>query len=111
MYSYFHSGRFNLEDNEDMDEVAKEILKSSHDIFKITCNAIKSGIDEGLIRRDVDPVEMTVFLNLIVKGLTEVSPGFKKVLEKRGIAQHQFFVDAADFMHHMLMNPDKLDTK
>lgn len=106
MYSYFHSGRFNLEDSEDMDGVIKEILKLDHDIIAITRNAIKSGIDEGLIRSDVDPVEMTVFLNLIVKGLTEISPGFKKVLEKRGITQHQFFVDAADFIHHMLMNPD-----
>ncbi|WP_226990621.1 hypothetical protein [Methanosarcina acetivorans] len=90
-----------------MDEVAKEILKLDHDIIAITRNAIKSGIDEGLIRSDVDPVEMTVFLNLIAKGLTEMSPRFKKVLEKRGITQHQFFADAADFMHHMLMNPDR----
>jgi len=110
-YLYFQSGRFNLENNEDMDEIVKEILKLRQDTFSITCNAIKSGIDEDLIRRDVDPVEVTVFLTLIVKGLTEMRPDFRKILEKRGIAQHQFFVDAAYFIHHMLMNPDKLDTK
>lgn len=107
MYLYFRSGRFNLEDYENMDEAAKEILKLNHDKFLITCDAIKSGIDEGSIRSNVDPIEMTIFLNLIVKGLTELHPDFKKVLEKRGITQHQFFVDAADFIHHMLMNPDK----
>lgn len=90
-----------------MDEAAKEILKLNHDKFLLTCDAIKSGIDEGSIRSNVDPVEMTIFLNLIVKGLTELHPDFNKVLEKRGITQHQFFVDAADFIHHMLMNPDK----
>lgn len=94
-----------------MDEAAKEILKLNQDIFAITCNAIKSGIDNGLIRCDVDPFEMTIFLNLIVKGLTELHPDFKIVLEKRGITQHQLFVDAADFIHHMLMNPDKCDIK
>lgn len=111
VYLYFRSGRFDLEDNKDMNEVAKEILKLRQDTFTITCNAIKSGIDEGLIRRDIDPVEVTVFLTLIVKGLTEMRPDFKKVLDNRGISQYQFFVDAADFIHRMLMNtenPDKI---
>jgi TetR/AcrR family transcriptional regulator len=110
-YLYFRSGRFDIENNEDMNEVAKEILKLRQDTFEITCNAIKSGIDEGLIRRDIDPVEVTVFLTLIVKGLTEMRPDFKKVLGKRGITQYQFFVDAADFIYRMLMNPEKLDRK
>lgn len=110
-YLYFRSGRFDIENNEDMNEVAKEILKLRQDTFEITCNAIKSGIDEGLIRRDIDPVEVTVFLTLIIKGLTEMRPDFKKVLGKRGITQYQFFVDAADFIYRMLMNPEKLDRK
>ena len=109
-YLYFRSGRFDLEDNKDMNEIAKEILELRLDTFTITCNAIKSGIDEGLIRRDVDPVEMTVFLTLIVKGLTEMRPDFKKILDNRGISQYQFFVDAADFIHRMLMNTENPDT-
>ncbi len=61
-----------------MNEVAKEIIKLRQDTFTITCNAINSGINEGLIRRDTDPVEVTVFLTLIIKGLTEMRPDFKK---------------------------------
>ncbi|HWQ47399.1 MAG TPA: TetR/AcrR family transcriptional regulator [Methanosarcina sp.] len=109
-YLYFRSGRFDLEDNKDMNEVAKEIIKLRQDTFTITCNAIDSGINEGLIRRDIDPVEMTVFLTLIVKGLTEMRPDFKKILDNRGISQYQFFVDAADFIHRMLMNTENTDT-
>lgn len=110
VYLYFRSGRFDLEDNKDMDEVAKEIIKLRQDTFTITCNAINSGINEGLIRRDIDPVEVTVFLTLIVKGLTEMRPDFKKILDNRGISQYQFFVDAADFIHRTLMNTENLDT-
>lgn len=110
VYLYFRSGRFDLEDNKDMDEVAKEIIKLRQDTFTITCNAINSGINEGLIRRDIDPVEVTVFLTLIVKGLTEMRPDFKKILDNRGISQCQFFVDAADFIHRMLMNAENLGT-
>jgi TetR/AcrR family transcriptional regulator len=81
------------------------------DTFTITCNEIKSGIDEGLIRRDIDPVEVTILLTLIVKGLTEMRSDFKEVLDNQGIFQYQFFLDAADFMHRMLMNTEKMDTK
>src|SRR5665647_749050 len=51
-YLYFRSGRFDIEDRKDVNQVAKEILKLRQDTFAITCNAIKSGIDEGLIRSD-----------------------------------------------------------
>lgn len=73
------------------------------DTFTITCNAIKSGIDEGLIRRDIDPVEVTILLTLIVKGLTEMRSDFKEALDNQGISQYQFFVDTADFIHRMLI--------
>lgn len=102
-YLYFRSGRFAIEDSNNINEVAKEILKLRQDTFAITCNAIKSGIDEGLIRRDVDPVEMTVFLTMILKNLTEMRSDFKKVLKKRGIDQYQFFEDVSDLIHYMLL--------
>jgi AcrR family transcriptional regulator len=105
-YLYFRSARFAIEDSEDVNEIAKEILKLRQDTFVITCNAIKSGIDEGLIRHDADPVEMTVFLTLITKSLTEMRSDFKKVLEKQGISQYQFYEDVADFIHRMLMNTE-----
>jgi TetR/AcrR family transcriptional regulator len=106
-YLYFRSGRFAIEDVEDVNEIAKEILKLRQETFDITCNAIKSGIDEGLIRRDMNPVEMTILLTLISKGITEMRSDFKKVLEKQGIGQYQFYVDVAGFMHRLFMNTER----
>ena len=54
---------------------------------------------------------MTVFLTLIVKALTEMRPNFKKVLESHSITPYQFFKDAAGFVHYMLANTEKKDTK
>lgn len=105
-YLYFLSGRFDLEDREAMNKDAKEILRLRQDTFILKCNAIKSGIEEGEIRQDVDPIEMTVFLTMIVKGLTEMRPEVKKVLEGHGISQNQFFRDAADSIHRILMNTE-----
>ena len=106
-YLYFRSERFSIEDNEDLCDDAKKIIELRGEEFVITCNAIKSGIDEGTIRPDLDPVEVTVFLTLVVKALSEMRPDFKKVLETRGIAEHQFFADAAGFVHLMLLNMEK----
>lgn len=105
-YLYFRSGRFTIEDSEDMNKIAKEIFKLRQDTFAITCNAIKSGIEEGLIRPDVDPVEVTIFLTLVTKSLTEMRSDFKKVLVKHGINQYQFYVDVTDFIHRMLLNTE-----
>ncbi|HSD56596.1 MAG TPA: TetR/AcrR family transcriptional regulator [Methanotrichaceae archaeon] len=110
-YLYFRSDRFSIEDNEDLCDDAKKILELRHEEFAITCNAIKSGIDEGTIRPDLDPVEVTVFLTLIVKALSEMRPDFKKVLEVRGIAEHQFFADVAGFVHLMLTSKERKDAK
>jgi len=83
-YLYFLSGRFAIEDRENVNEDAKEILRLRQNSFAIKCNAIKLGIEEGVIRQDVDSVEMTVFVTMIVKGLTEMRPDVKKILEERG---------------------------
>lgn len=109
-YLYFRSGRFDIEDREDAGDV-QEILKLRQDTFMLTCNAVKQGISEDMIRPDLDPVEVTVFLTMIVKGLTEMRPDFQNVLESRGIDQHQFFADVAGFVHRMLMNNEKIGAK
>jgi TetR/AcrR family transcriptional regulator len=110
-YLYFRSDRFSSDDAKDLCDDAKRILELRDEEFAIVCNAIKSGIDEGMIRPDLDPVEVTVFLTLIVKALTEMRPNFEKVLESRGITSYQFFEDVAGFVHHMLANIEKKDTK
>jgi TetR/AcrR family transcriptional regulator len=110
-YLYFRSDRFSIDDGKDLCDDAKRILELRDEEFAIVCNAIKLGIDEGMIRPDLDPVEVTVFLTLIVKALTEMRPNFKKVLEGRGIPPYQFFKDVAGFVHHMLANTEKEDTK
>ena len=106
-YLYFRSERFSIEDGEDLCDDAREILELRRKEFAVTCNAIRSGIDEGTIRPDLDPVEVTVFLTLVVKSLSEMRPDFKKALASRGISEYRFFEDAAGFVHLMLTNKDK----
>lgn len=106
-YLYFRSERFSVDNSDDLCDDAKKILELRSKEFVITCNAIRSGINEGTMRPDLDPVEVTVFLTLVVKALSEMRPGFKKVLESRGITEYKFIADVAGFIHLMLTNKDK----
>lgn len=110
-YLYFRSDRFYIEDNKDLCDDAKKVLELRDEEFTIVCNAIESGMKEGAIRPNLDPGEMTVILTLILKALTEMRSSFKKVLEDRGITSHQFSVDVASLVHHMLANNEKKDGK
>ena len=110
-YLYFRSDRFSIESNEDLCDDAKKVLELRNEEFAIVCNAIESGMAEGMIRSDLDPVEVTVFLTLILKALAEMRPSFKKVLEDRGFTPYQFFKDVAGLAHHMLANTEKKDGK
>ncbi|MGA9098749.1 MAG: TetR/AcrR family transcriptional regulator [Methanotrichaceae archaeon] len=110
-YLYFRSDRFSIEDNEDLCDDAKKILELRNEEFAIVCKAIESGMDEGMIRPDLDPVEVTVFLTLVVKALTEMRPSFNKVLDDRGITQYQFYKDVAGLVHYMLANTEKGNEK
>ncbi|OPY49443.1 MAG: DNA-binding transcriptional repressor FabR [Methanosaeta sp. PtaU1.Bin060] len=110
-YLYFRSDRFSIENNGDLCDDAKRVLELRNEEFAIVCKAIESGMEEGMIRPDLDPIEVTVFLTLILKTLTEMRPSFKKVLEDRRITPNQFFKDVAGLVHHMLANTDKKDGK
>lgn len=110
-YLYSRSDRFSIEDNEDLCDDAKRILELRNEEFAIVCSAIRSGVAEGMIRPDLDPAEVTVFLTLILKALTEMRSSFKKLLEERGISQNQFFRDVAGLVHHMLASTEKKDGK
>lgn len=110
-YLYFRSGRFAIDDRVDVSEDAKEILRLRQETFVITCNAIKMGMKEGTIRADLDPEEVAILLMVIIKGITEMRPDLKKVLEGRRITEHQFFSDVADFVHCMLENKTKKDAR
>mgnify|MGYP000965708904 FL=1 len=124
IYNYFQSGRFNLADkkiskeNERIknhaensipyvSECAMEILKLRKERFSLLCNSIQKGIDDGTIRKDIDPVEVAVLLSAISKSLSNIPSDRKKILQDHGIDHEKYFLDVSDLIQHMIMNKDK----
>lgn len=132
IYNYFQSGRFdmgNIVNREYAEEISKHanpyfILKTSSELsflspiseyakeimslrkerFNIMCSSIQNGIDDGTIRPDVDPIELSVLLSSISKDLSDIPPDHKMILESRGINYDNFVIDVGDFIRHMIMN-------
>lgn len=100
LYVYAGSERFINTDNED----AKEATLLATGMWRLVVEAFLQGIEEGNIRNDLDPVEMSVYFTMITMNALNVSPVFKMILEARGINQDRFWKDLEHFIQPALTN-------
>lgn len=130
-YNYFYSGRFdisNVKENavvcnpydsgvfwKNVDasanwaskEVAGLIVDMNREIFAMMLNAIRSGIDEGAFRKDMDPEEAAIVFTLLLESVPRMRPDLAKVLDEKGTDSARFSRDIGEFMGHMLENKRK----
>ncbi|HEY0195983.1 MAG TPA: TetR/AcrR family transcriptional regulator [Methanobacterium sp.] len=119
IYNYFQSGRFNISSKKDIKqeelddekknlpmpyagEYTQQILQLRKERFKILCNSVQDGIDDGTIRSDVDPVEIAVLLSSISKNISNMPPDHEKLLERRKIPPEKYFADIGELINHMI---------
>jgi len=100
LYSYAGTERFSNADNED----AKKAVELATEMWKLIVEAFLQGQKEGIVRNDLDPVEMSVYLNLITMGTLNVDPVFKMILEARGIDRDKLWEDLSKFIRPALTN-------
>lgn len=100
MFHYAGSNRFEMTDNAE----AKEVLDLSVEMFRRLVEIILQGMDEGIIRNDIDPVEMATYLDATSWGVLDIDPGLKKILKVRGISEDQIFKDFRRFMLPAITN-------
>ena len=94
IYCYAGTERFQMSDNED----AKEILDMTTGIWRLMVEAILQGMKDGTIRKDVDPVEMSIYLNVMTMSALNIDIVYKVILEGRGIHQDKFWNDLQRFL-------------
>lgn len=128
-YSYFQSGRFDLEEivnKEYADEISRQaklyniigsgfilhsvsryaldIIEIRRRMFEIVHNSIIKGMNEGVIRQDINPVETAIILTMMAESAQTIRPDFIKMLESCGINQEKFKDDFGEFISYMLLN-------
>ena len=66
-------------------------------------SSIKRGIEDGVVRSDVNPGAVAVLYMLIAEGLLNMSPDLRGMLEDNGLTMQQFLTDVAELARHMVM--------
>ena len=105
IYRYARTERFQMSDNED----AKELVDLTTGIWRLMVEAILQGMKDGTIRKDVDPVEMSIYINVMSMSALNIDIGFKLILEGRGIHPDKFWKDLQRFLDPAITNRSLID--
>lgn len=87
----------NINNSEEYQELVK-ILKG---LIYTLIGSIQLGVDDGTIRKDVNPIEGAILVSLIFQSMANMSCIYKDILENEGISEQKFGVDVKDFIRHM----------
>ena len=83
-------------------EEFQEVRGLFKELMFIGIDSIQTGKNDGEIRPDVDPVEATVLLSVIINGTVNMGSWSKEILESKGINEQKFTSDTGDLFLHML---------
>lgn len=100
LYNYAESGRFNYKDNED----GMKSIKLGFEIWQLLFDAFNQGKEEGLIRKDLGSLEMSMYLTFLSKSILNIDPAFKLILESKGIHQDRLWEELGSFLLPALTN-------
>ncbi len=83
-------------------EEFQEVRGLFKELMFIGIDLIQTAINDGEIRPDVDPVEATVLLSMIINGMVNMGSWSKEILESKGINEKKFTNDTGDLFLNML---------
>lgn len=83
-------------------EEYQDVMRLLKGLMYILIDSIQSGVCDGTIRKDVNPVEAAILMSLISHGMANMSFLYKDILENEGISEQKFSMDVKDFIHHMV---------
>ena len=98
IYCYTGTERFQMSDNED----AQKIVDLRTGMWRLMVEAIIAGIQDGTLRNDLDPVEMSIYINTLAINALNLEFTFKMVLDARKISADKFWDDLARFIEPSL---------
>ncbi|OPY27010.1 MAG: transcriptional regulator BetI [Methanobacterium sp. PtaU1.Bin242] len=104
IYCYAGTERFQMSDEED----AQEIVDLRTGMWRLMVEAIMEGIEDGTIRNDLDPVEMSIYLNLLALSALNLDFTSKMVLRARNISTDKFWEDLSTFLDPALFSSQKM---
>jgi TetR/AcrR family transcriptional regulator len=111
-YSYiiFRSGRYGIFNNTDMKNEIEEINKFTKELFEEVISEINLGIENGIIRSEMNPIVILTLNILIHESTLNMSPDLKHLLNAHGIDIQEFYTEAHNLFQHVYrINEEKLE--
>jgi len=92
------------------DDDAREILELTNKNIDLIRDAFEQGIKDGTVRRDLNTLEMALYLCITSLSIMNLDPRWKKVLEAAGIGHDEFINDFRCFIGPSIENSHREDT-
>lgn len=83
-------------------EYLNEITILRYEILDILIKSIEQGKKEGSVKSDVNSVEVTVLMTLIISNIDNMPNDLKNLLKSQGISQNKFLTDIDHFIDNIL---------
>lgn len=91
---YYGSERFS---NAELPEAAA-IRAITDESRSLLCEAIRQGMEDGTIRNDLDPTEITIYLMMTFMSIVSPTDNWKRIIEDNGIRSENFIRDFMQFL-------------
>ncbi|BAM70213.1 transcriptional regulator [Methanothermobacter sp. CaT2] len=98
IYCYSGTERFELSESED----AREIVDLRTGMWRLMVEAIMEGMNDGSIRSDLDPVELSIYIHTLAINALNLDFTSRMVLEARSISRDRFWEDLEVFLESAL---------
>lgn len=85
-----------------------DVIAASAESRSLIFSVVQQGIDDGTIRNDLDPMEITLYLMITFMSILSLEKKWQPVLDERGISHEEF---ARDFMRFITPAVDMQATR
>lgn len=86
---------------------AEEIMALNKEIMMTMVEAIQTGMKDGTIRSDLNPLEMAIFLSTASQSVISLPPEMRAALESQGTSFEEYVEHSMDFMRHAMISGKK----
>lgn len=102
--AYFRTGKFGQENVIFEKDDEREIFEFNKECFKKGSRDLKTGIENGHYRPDLNPFLITALSILLYDSLFTISPCLRKILDDKGVTVQQFITDSLSYLDLLILN-------
>ena len=87
---------------------SQKYIQLTQDLLNITLESVKLGIEDGSMRKDLDPLQTSLFLGSAIESAAYISPEYKMLLDQLKIPPEKYLQHSIEILlKGISSNPSK----